>query len=78
MLVWSLEEGYEWDCLESRNRDTDIENEHMDNHSFFIEHPLCAKRLTMDYKLLETGKFGVNRSIKNPPRMESSMYRVIC
>ena len=31
MLVWSLEEGYEWDCLESRNRDTDIENEHMDN-----------------------------------------------
>lgn len=50
----------------------------MDNHSFFIEHPLCAKPLTMDYKLLETGKFGVNRSIKNPPRMESSMYRVIC
>ena len=30
MLVWSLEEGYEWDCLESRNRDTDIEKQCID------------------------------------------------
>ena len=28
--MWNLEKWYRWTYLQSRNRDTDVENKHMD------------------------------------------------
>ena len=28
--MWNLEKWYRWTCLQGRNRDTDVENIHMD------------------------------------------------